>query len=478
MLAIFDWFCPRRDSLHPHPQGEDEAARLSCLGVKLSLGVTCAALAMFISRFLIEGNASGTLYIILLGVGAGLVLAFYIKYTGNYRITSHVIALLGIGIIIPIRVLSTGGLGSAVLSWFFPVEILLFAVGSLKYAYVGCALIVVEVIALLVATRVGWYEPDFIPTDLIQATVFLFALGLSVLVVGLYEKGRIENQRLLRRKNEIIAADVVKLEEQKHDLEEAMRDREFLISVLSHDVCNQLTLILGLSSVLQESESLTEEMDGEFVDGIQRAALNINKIVKSARQVLVAQKQMKSIKLQPVVVVQAIEEALGTFVSCLQDKEISLEFRDDAAEGATVIAAPVPLVHSVLCNILSNAVKFSRRYSKIEVISRSTPETVTLTIRDHGIGMNQRMVDGLFSFGHEISRKGTEGEVGTGLGMKVMRRFMREFGGDVRATSTSEQQSPDDHGTTFELIFQRGGGASGRTQFMPREQHSLSEVSR
>ena len=79
---------------------------------------------------------------------------------------------------------------------------------------------------------------------------------------------------------------------------------------------------------------------------------------------------------------------------------------------------------------------------------------VTIIIRDEGIGMPADILKNLFDQNKHVSRKGTQGELGTGYGMPLMKTFIEEFGGKVEVSSiekNSEQQV--EHGTTFKLTM-------------------------
>ena len=51
--------------------------------------------------------------------------------------------------------------------------------------------------------------------------------------------------------------------------------------------------------------------------------------------------------------------------------------------------------------------------------------------------------------------RGTAGEEGTGFGMPLMHRFVKQFGGHVDVTSRTVEDSPDDHGTEFKIWLKR-----------------------
>ena len=94
------------------------------------------------------------------------------------------------------------------------------------------------------------------------------------------------------------------------------------------------------------------------------------------------------------------------------------------------------MINSVLLNLLSNAVKFTRP-NKMIIVSAKVLEDqmVKISIRDSGIGMPKGMVDKLFILGEKTSRKGTDGELSTGLGLLLCKEFIGKNGGRIWAES-------------------------------------------
>jgi signal transduction histidine kinase len=65
--------------------------------------------------------------------------------------------------------------------------------------------------------------------------------------------------------------------------------------------------------------------------------------------------------------------------------------------------------------------------------------------------MPPKIIEKLFDVGHSHSRRGTEGEKGTGFGMPLMHRFVTQFGGKVEVDSRDIESDPGDHGTEFRI---------------------------
>ena len=220
-----------------------------------------------------------------------------------------------------------------------------------------------------------------------------------------------------------------------------------MVRIICHDVANHFS-VLNMSLELLETDPDAEV--GEFLPDMKAAVKNgveLTRIVGQLRR-----SEDKALELRPVPLNTALDESLLLMRGRLRAKQISL--RHDVPE-LFVTAEPAVLVNSVINNVLTNAIKFSNPGDTIEIHATIDRDLVCLSIRDHGIGMSNAIQARLFDIGKGHSRHGTAGEEGTGFGMPLMHRFVKQFGGHVDVTSRTVEDSPDDHGTEFKIWLKR-----------------------
>jgi len=101
----------------------------------------------------------------------------------------------------------------------------------------------------------------------------------------------------------------------------------------------------------------------------------------------------------------------------------------------------------VFRNILSNAVKFSKNGGNVDIFKSDVDGGIKISIRDTGVGITPDDINKLFKLNEGISRTGTAGERGTGLGLILCMEIIVRHGGSIDVIST-----PGD-GTIFSVTL-------------------------
>jgi len=130
-------------------------------------------------------------------------------------------------------------------------------------------------------------------------------------------------------------------------------------------------------------------------------------------------------------------------------KEIAISY--DIPEDLSVFADR-NMLESIIRNLSSNAVKFTPKGGSVYVSAKSMPDnSVEISIKDTGIGMGKDITDNLFRLDIDTSRKGTEDELSTGLGLIICKDFIEKHGGKLRV------ESEEGKGSTFYFTIPEKG---------------------
>ena len=99
------------------------------------------------------------------------------------------------------------------------------------------------------------------------------------------------------------------------------------------------------------------------------------------------------------------------------------------------------MLETIIRNLLSNAIKYSYPDSIIEISAIKKENQIEILISDYGVGIDKEVRDKLFIVGEQESQHGTEGEIGTGLGLILCKDFVEKHGGKIWVESEPEKGS-------------------------------------
>ena len=95
------------------------------------------------------------------------------------------------------------------------------------------------------------------------------------------------------------------------------------------------------------------------------------------------------------------------------------------------VFADSEMLKVVIRNLVSNAIKFSAKDGEIKIKYVKTPESITFTVSDKGVGMSAESISMLFDISKIKTTSGTEGEKGSGFGLLLCKEFIGKHGGKI-----------------------------------------------
>ncbi len=100
------------------------------------------------------------------------------------------------------------------------------------------------------------------------------------------------------------------------------------------------------------------------------------------------------------------------------------------------VFADANMVRTVILNLITNSIKFSRPGGSVIVSAGSNGNMVQVNVTDTGVGMSEDQVNKVFSLDHKVSTTGTAGERGTGLGIPLCKEMLERNKGEIWVEST------------------------------------------
>lgn len=257
--------------------------------------------------------------------------------------------------------------------------------------------------------------------------IFLFFLFVSNKKIRqVNSKLRAMNREIHSQKQEIHNQSDL-LEERNRELEKMNASKDRLFSVLAHDLRQPFNQIIGVID-LMENDDLDPEDRKSLVRGLKSSVQDTADLVSNVLTWSKAQFAGVTMNPEHLPLSNTVKKALLHFSIALDKKDIKVIF--DIPEELSVVFDKDHF-ESVLRNIFSNAYKFSPQGSNIHIRAwaDATADRVYLSIRDEGMGMDQHQREQLIHGEEAVnSINGTLNEKGSGIGMIIVRDFLKENG--------------------------------------------------
>jgi signal transduction histidine kinase len=216
---------------------------------------------------------------------------------------------------------------------------------------------------------------------------------------------------------------VVALQDERHrELALGMLQRRRLLGTLFHDAANPLMALLGLCE--QGRSGMGQPGDEARA---RRLVSRLGELLRDSQAWLMAEDPGERPGLSAVALEPVLAGVADLFQERLSAKRLGLSLEVEAGLRATAQAAV--LRDSVLGNLVSNAIKFSRPGSNLELEAHAQSGEAVIELRDRGPGLDPGLLAALERGQDLPSSAGTSGEAGLGLGLALAREHLQRMGG-------------------------------------------------
>ena len=208
----------------------------------------------------------------------------------------------------------------------------------------------------------------------------------------------------------------------------AMKDKFF--SIISHDMRTPFHGLLGFSDYLiTDLDSLSKEDIRQICSSINSSAKGLFNYFDNLLAWSNVQSGRLKFKNTSIKISEIINRAINIINVNANTKEIKINTEMDES---LYVYSDENMLSSVVQNLISNAVKFTKIGGNVLIKTMSKNDNVEVSILDTGVGMNEEKLKNLFKIDHASSSKGTSNEKGTGLGLIIAKELIEKQGGRLR----------------------------------------------
>jgi signal transduction histidine kinase len=307
------------------------------------------------------------------------------------------------------------------------------------------------------AFGVGYYQSGYASPGYPFITIITMA-GYLIVVTSLliykhilvkYESEQVSLTSSLQEKNAVIEEQKSRLELSNEELNEELREKnkELLKSIselrqfsytLSHNLRRPVASLLGLTNIIEIENTNVDEETKKLLNHIKISAKDLDETISDLRNLMEIKDDIAQAK-EPFDITEEINKVLAVLNEDIIKNKVKINLESNANSQIVSIRA---YVHSILYNLISNALKFGIPGKKqaINITAKKDEGFLNLSVKDNGIGMDlERYGDQLFKMYKRLNTQ----TAGKGLGLYITHYQIEALKGSIDVASAPGK------GTTF-----------------------------
>jgi signal transduction histidine kinase len=322
----------------------------------------------------------------------------------------------------------------------------MFLVDAAPLLVVPCCLALAICAGLAYAFAAGWTASVFtllvlLIAQLIPAVAFsrsvVWPWVPGTLAVVLATASAAAWRHLLVRRELVIA------EHEKTRYQQAMQ-------FVTHEMRTPLTAIQGSSELISRYGSMPEAKRKQMADLIHSESKRLAKMIETFLSVERMSGGRMELKQERFPLHDLVEHCAGRARQLADNKHIEIEIADIPMHD---LVGDRELMEYAVYNLLTNAVKYSPPQTRVTICAHNgnedTADRVELSVQDQGIGMDKNEVGRIFEKFYRTKKAEQSGEMGTGIGLSIVKQIINEHGGTIHV------ESEPGKGSKFTLILRR-----------------------
>ena len=219
------------------------------------------------------------------------------------------------------------------------------------------------------------------------------------------------------------------LKKSEAELRESNATKDKFFSIISHDLKSPFNSIVGFSSILEQQvrEKNLEDIE-EYAKIIQNSSQRALDLLSNLLEWSRSQTGRMAFNPENTEIVTLITDATEILGDAALHKSITITKK---LPQSVIVFADKEMIGSILRNLISNAIKLTNPGGSIVVSAEQLEQDLKVSVSDNGVGIQTDVLSKLFRLDESYSNKGTQNEMGTGLGLILCKEFIERHGGKI-----------------------------------------------
>ena len=253
------------------------------------------------------------------------------------------------------------------------------------------------------------------------------------------------NERIQKNLNAELTEKTKNLENSEKKLKDINLTKDKLFSIIGHDLRGPIGAFQGLLKLFREGDIGKTE----FLEFVPKLRHDIDHISFTLNNLLSwGHTQMNGSVTKPSVVSlgSVVKDNMNLLSEIAENKSIRLVSQ---ITMNTMVWSDGDQIDIVVRNLISNALKFTPENGMVTVTAKEKNKNWQVSIRDTGIGMDEKTIEKIFAVNANHTTYGTNNEKGTGLGLSLCKEMVEKNGGTIWVESLLRK------GSTFHFTLPR-----------------------
>lgn len=205
--------------------------------------------------------------------------------------------------------------------------------------------------------------------------------------------------------------------------------KNHFLGMAAHDLRNPLGHIYNFAELIEAEPDNLTEMQKKFIGIMKSQSLFMLKLVEELLDVSTIESGEVVLNLSHVNLIELFNANIELNKHLANQKHINIIF--NPAQAEMYLNVDTQKIDQVINNLLTNAIKYSKRETNINIKMKSIKKGVEVCIKDQGIGIPENEIEKIFKPFNTSSNVSTEGEKSTGLGLYITKRIIESHNGKI-----------------------------------------------
>ncbi len=237
---------------------------------------------------------------------------------------------------------------------------------------------------------------------------------------------------------------VDRIAEENYEKSQREELRKQFTANVSHELKTPLTSISGFAEILMNGNSdkkMRTDFASRIYDESQRMIVLVNDIIKLGK----LDEKNINLEKEEISLRQVVQSVFETLKPLAEKKKVSLNLFGDSGK----IVGVYQVLYEMVYNLVDNAIKYNIDEGLVDVSisSNSKENTITLCVKDTGIGIPPAEQERIFERFYRIDKSRSRQLGGTGLGLSIVKHAALFHNAKVYVKSAEKK------GSTFTVVF-------------------------